>query len=104
MVPTPTNRNYIHWGVYQPGSIAEPNSLVPGENCAVGNATQSYDNAFGWADANCAQQFAFMCKSPGTSKSQQPDCFCLCLVASMHALRHVAVHAATSTGCRCVNC
>jgi hypothetical protein len=51
--------------VYQPGNIPEPNSLVPGENCAVANATQTYEKAWGWADANCAQQFAFMCKIPG---------------------------------------
>ncbi len=50
----------------RPGAMPEPNSLSPNENCVVANATQGYDVAWGWADQNCATQFAAMCKIPGT--------------------------------------
>jgi hypothetical protein len=69
VTPMPSGSNYRHWGTYQPGNIAEPNSLVPGENCGVCNYTQSYGNAWGWADANCDNEFAFLCKIPSEQRS-----------------------------------
>jgi hypothetical protein len=64
VTPMPSGSNYRQWGTYQPGNIAEPNSLVPGENCGVSNHTQSYGNVWGWADANCDNEFPFICEIP----------------------------------------
>lgn len=57
--------SYKHWGTYvEPGMQPqdEPNNRFPAELCVAANATQTFGNAWGWADAQCGQQFAFMCR------------------------------------------
>ena len=52
---------YKHWGVMQPGNVPEPNNRLGGESCAVANMSQSYANAWGWADAKCGDRYASIC-------------------------------------------
>jgi hypothetical protein len=72
VTPMPSGANYRHWGTYQPGNVAEPNSLVPGENCGVSNFTESYGNVWGWADANCDNEFPFICEVPSEPPRHGP--------------------------------
>lgn len=53
---------YRHWGVYQPGRLAEPNNMLGSELCGLANATQGYNSAWGWADAQCSEPHIFICK------------------------------------------
>ncbi len=53
---------YSHWGVYQPGALAEPNNMLGSELCGLANATQSWNSAWGWADAQCSEPHIFICK------------------------------------------
>ena len=58
----PSSKNpYVHWGTMQPGSITEPNSRFGGETCTVGNNSQTYANAWGWADAQCNLKIPSIC-------------------------------------------
>jgi hypothetical protein len=57
---TPQPSTYMHWGVYVGGG-KEPNNLAMNEFCAVGNWTQMYDNAWGWADTACKNKFISIC-------------------------------------------
>jgi hypothetical protein len=61
-LPPPTGATYIHWGRIEPGAITEPNNMTGFEFCGVGNYSQTYGNAWGWADANCSMRAAFICK------------------------------------------
>jgi hypothetical protein len=63
-LPAPASTNFINWGSYMPGSIAEPNNLATSENCAVANFTQSTNPtaAWKWADAVCEDANIFMCE------------------------------------------
>ena len=66
--PGPTQNDYRHWGTFKTAAgddIPEPNNQFGPEYCAVCNATQAYGGAFGWADANCNQRFAQMCRIQG---------------------------------------
>ncbi len=57
---------YQHWGA--PGTkAAEPNNRVPPELCVVANASQTYSDAWGWADTSCGGTFPFICKLLGRS-------------------------------------
>jgi hypothetical protein len=62
-------QTYAHWGTFKPAPAgkdpAEPNNLQGGENCAVGNFTEIYANASGWADASCGLRLPFVCKLLG---------------------------------------
>jgi hypothetical protein len=60
----PTGANYLHWGRYRSGSFLsqEPNNLTGVEFCGVGNASQTFTKAWGWADANCSLTLPFICK------------------------------------------
>ncbi len=44
------------------GVLREPNNLFGNEGCAAANASQTYDMAWGWADANCNMPMTFMCR------------------------------------------
>jgi hypothetical protein len=59
--------NWTHWGVYKwEGETAqEPNNLFGQENCGAANATQVYQDAFGWMDLNCNIRMPFMCRLIG---------------------------------------
>jgi hypothetical protein len=62
----PNSSTYLHWGKGAGMDFPEePNNFEEGEDCGAGNWTQSFDAAWGWADANCRQQFVFMCKIRG---------------------------------------
>ncbi len=62
-------QTYSHWGTYKPTPPGkdpqEPNNLSGGENCAVGNFSQVYNNASGWADASCGLRLPFLCRLYG---------------------------------------
>jgi hypothetical protein len=66
-------QTYSHWGTYTPTPPGkdprEPNNLSGTENCAVGNFTQAYGNASGWADANCGLRLPFVCRLYGGCRS-----------------------------------
>lgn len=72
-----TFTSYQHWGRYREGSLVsqEPNNRTRAEFCGVANASQTYQKAWGWADANCTLQAPFICKV----------CAC-CSVAALHPL------------------
>jgi hypothetical protein len=59
-----TFTSYQHWGRYREGSLVsqEPNNRTRAEFCGVANASQTYQKAWGWADANCTLQAPFICK------------------------------------------
>jgi hypothetical protein len=67
-------QTYAHWGTFKPVPAgkdpAEPNNLQGGENCAVGNFTEMYANASGWADASCGLRLPFICKLLGELAGQ----------------------------------
>ncbi len=46
----------------QPLNSREPNSLYPPEECAVGNWTETFKSAWGWADVRCSNKYVYMCK------------------------------------------
>jgi hypothetical protein len=53
--------SYSHWGTAQ--GQAEPNNFYfPPEMCVGANFSQAYDDAAGWADANCGMRYPIMCK------------------------------------------
>ncbi len=59
-------------GIYRPGNVMEPNRLRGPELCAVANASQSYQLAWGWSDELCAMQAAYICKLPLSSPPPPP--------------------------------
>jgi hypothetical protein len=60
LVPAPGSGAYQHWGRPE-GGIPEPNQARTGL-CAVANASISYTNAWGWADAVCNSTQVFVCR------------------------------------------
>jgi hypothetical protein len=79
-LPAPSNITYQHWGTMNPQALLEPNNYErQPELCAVANASQAYDNppAWGWADSNCGNEFAFMCKrlQPGAYVYNSPTTY-----------------------------
>jgi hypothetical protein len=46
----------------QPGAITEPNNITGTEMCGLGNYSQTYGSAWGWADADCSTRAPFICK------------------------------------------
>ncbi len=54
------------WGSYRSAQVnnTEPNNTPAPQYCGVGNYTQRTGSpqVFGWADANCADQYAFICR------------------------------------------
>ena len=62
----PNATTYLHWGKGEGALVPEePNNFDPQEDCGAANYTQSYDLAWGWADAKCTEKFVFMCKCRG---------------------------------------
>ena len=58
--------SYKHWGT--PGTAPrEPNNVFSPENCGGSNASQVYQNAWGWADYMCASEFVYMCRMMGAA-------------------------------------
>ncbi len=53
---------YKHWGMYQPINSPEPNNLNPPEDCVVGNVTEAFSGAWGWADVNCDLELPYICR------------------------------------------
>jgi hypothetical protein len=56
--------SYQNWGVAvgDDNMGPEPNNFFGDEKCAGGNFTEAKEGAAGWADAQCGQQFVFMCR------------------------------------------
>jgi hypothetical protein len=70
----PVGRNpYMHWGTMQPGSVPEPNNRNGGETCAIGNYSQTFANAWGWADTQCGHRIPSIC-----IVRRGLPCFCCC--------------------------
>ena len=61
----PNSTTYGHWGYYMPQNIIEPNNLFPPELCAGANASQTYDQAWGWSDTGCSVVAPFVCRRLG---------------------------------------
>ena len=53
---------YKHWGMHQPNNSPEPNNLNPPEDCVVGNFTEAFNGAWGWADVNCGLELPYICR------------------------------------------
>ncbi len=60
--PDPVPETYTHWGVSVPDGTPEPNNMYPPESCSTANFTQSYQQAWGWADLGCYNNVSIMCK------------------------------------------
>ena len=87
------NKTYQNWGLYQPGALPEPNNILSNEYCAVANATQPKQNAWGWSDTKCDQKFIFMCYYPRgcTARLAFICCMCIgCTTAAAMLLRTIA--------------
>jgi hypothetical protein len=56
--------NWTHWGTYkwEGETAAEPNNLFGQESCGAANASQAFQDAFGWMDINCNVRMPFMCR------------------------------------------
>ncbi len=59
-VKPPSGVTYIHWG--RTDGVPEPTNYTGFETCGVANATQTYQQAWGWADAQCNTRNIFICK------------------------------------------
>jgi hypothetical protein len=88
-------QTYAHWGTFKPAPAgkdpAEPNNLLGGENCAVGNFTEMYANASGWADASCGLRLPFVCKLLGEC-GRSPRGLQLAARPSCYQVRHAVLH------------
>lgn len=60
--PVPSFETYNHWASFMGEPDGGPHSM-----CAVANSSLAFDypSAWGWGDADCAQQFPFLCKMQG---------------------------------------
>lgn len=92
--------NWTHWGTYtsEQGTFGEPNNLQGQENCGAANASQAYDSAFGWMDANCNIKMPFLCRlnsgwltARGLARQRplRPAGYCTCMDAPSHVHRAV---------------
>jgi hypothetical protein len=59
-VRPPSGITYIHWGRGE--GMAEPNNNTGFEACGVANASQSFQEAWGWSDVQCGAKYVFICK------------------------------------------
>ena len=66
----PPNRflgRYEHWGAYPFGQ--EPDNKTGADYCTVGNRTEAYSLAWGWADANCSMLLPSICRVDGGDRA-----------------------------------
>lgn len=65
---------YEHWGTFISlhSNSREPNE--PLAQCAVANYSQEYENAWGWADTSCTNNFPVMCRCAGTRGAHFKHC------------------------------
>jgi hypothetical protein len=66
----PPNRfqgNYEHWGAYPFGR--EPDNTTWADYCTVGNQTEAYSLAWGWADTNCSLLAPSICRVDGEART-----------------------------------
>jgi hypothetical protein len=61
---SPESSGYSGWGTYVEGRVAteEPNNKPSPQDCGVANLTQAIAGLYGWADADCAMQYPFVCE------------------------------------------
>jgi hypothetical protein len=64
-----TSTSYQHWGQGATGNPpdmgSEPNNYMGDEKCVVANYTMTYEDAWGWGDAQCGIKATFMCRLIG---------------------------------------
>jgi hypothetical protein len=63
-VGPPAAPNYVNWGTYEPGSVAEPKVLTGSENCGAANwsMTVNATGAWGWAALQCRTRLVSICR------------------------------------------
>ena len=88
-----TGAGYLHWGRFREGNFLsqEPNNLTRAEFCGLGNASQAFGNAWGWADANCSMLAPFICEVSGRA--------CTCCARGQAAGAHHVGTAHTQQQC-----
>jgi hypothetical protein len=53
---------YDHWGTFISPTVSNKEPNEPLALCAIANASQEYEGAWGWADTSCASTYPVMCK------------------------------------------
>jgi hypothetical protein len=59
--PYIANKTYQNWGMYQPGTLQEPNNITAEEFCAAANSSQPVGPTWGWSDTGCFDSFISIC-------------------------------------------
>jgi hypothetical protein len=77
---------YEHWGVLK--GRRQPDNDVGGEWCAGGNYSMTFNEVWGWSDANCTGTYPYICRTAGgCSRPPQSvpdgDPAALCLTAPL---------------------